>query len=53
MAHAYDALPDEEKVLVAIDFVAHQQPIPEPLRAFLKTEKLLTLIENPEVVTNE
>lgn len=45
---AYTDLPDEEKVLLAIDFVARGNPIPEPLRDFLRGEGLLTKIEKPK-----
>lgn len=44
----YDDMDDEDKVLLAIDFVAKGTPIPDALRTFLNSEGLLEKIEAPK-----
>ena len=44
----YEDLSDEDKVLVAIEFVARGQHIPAALTDFLKEEGLYELIMNPQ-----
>lgn len=43
----YDDMADEDKVLLAIDFVARGVAIPVALSAFLEKEGLLEKIEAP------
>lgn len=48
----YKDLSDEDKLELAIKFVATEQPMPEALLAFLHEADLYELIVNPREITN-
>lgn len=50
---AYDGLSDEDKVRIAIRFVAEGAILPVPLANFLKQENIYDLIVYPKEMTHE
>lgn len=50
---SYLNLSDEDKVELAIKFVAHNQPLPEPLKEFLVGAGLYDQIINPGTLEAE
>jgi len=46
---AYADLSDEDKVKLAINFVANDQPLPRTLTEFLRGADLYELIVNPNI----
>lgn len=50
---SYNDLSDEDKVELAIKFVAQNQPLPETLRAFLVANDLHDKITNPGIIEEE
>lgn len=49
----YADLSDEDKIRLAIDFVAQNQPLPETLTSFLVEAGLYDAIANPKVIEIE
>lgn len=49
----YDTLAPERAVQEAIKFIAHSQPLPEALKAFLVANDLHDKIVNPGVIESE
>lgn len=50
---SYTNLSDEDKVELAIKFVAHSQPLPDPLKEFLVGAGLYEQITNPGTIEAE